>query len=98
MAIYPHAVFISVKKKVNIDVLLERLLEFKRKSNIETELIIPEELQNLVSFLHEKAEILEEKYDSKNKQNVMRLQIPRKLYPGVLKQIKNYRLLEYINK
>jgi GTP-binding protein HflX len=97
LAIYPHAVFISAKEKLNINSLLERLDEFINKSSFFTELSIPIQMNNLLSFLHNNAQIVEENFDYEKGEKRLRLNIPKQFLQAVVKQIDDFRLLEYIH-
>jgi 50S ribosomal subunit-associated GTPase HflX len=98
LELYPHAVFISAKEKEGLSALLERFDEFIQKSSIFVELNVPNQMENLLRFLRQNAEIIEENENPGKDENTLRLHISRQLYPAVIKQIENYHLLKYIHK
>ncbi len=95
---YPDSVFISALKDKNFEDLNSKFEEYAQKSKIISTLHIPLNLQNLVSFIYQNAEVLEIKYDENHNENIMKIKINRQLYPNIKKQIEIYKIKEYIHK
>ncbi|MCF7859499.1 MAG: GTPase HflX [Candidatus Cloacimonetes bacterium] len=95
---YPDSVFISAKNGEGLEKLQAKIEEFVQKSKINTELHIPAELPNLLSFLHKNAEIEVSEFRDTTKTFLVKLKISGQLLEGVKKQIADYKLLKYINK
>ncbi|OQX71296.1 MAG: GTPase HflX [Candidatus Cloacimonas sp. 4484_275] len=96
--LYPDSVFISAKENVGITDLVEKLEEFCERLKKLTTIRVPIQLQSLISFIHKNAEILEENFNMKDNEQVMRVKIPRRLFPKIQEQIINYKIKEFINK
>jgi GTP-binding protein HflX len=95
---YPHAVFISAKSGEGMDTLYQKLEEFSVKIKKTATIHIPIKLQNLISFVHDNAKIIDSRYDDEKGEMIMRVKIDRQLYPNIEKQIQDYKMYEYINK
>lgn len=95
---YPHAVFISAKSGEGMDILYQKLEEFSVKIKKTATIHIPIKLQNLISFVHDNAKIIDSRYDDEKGEMIMRVKIDRQLFPNIEKQIKDYKMYEYINK
>lgn len=96
--LYPDSVFISAKENVGITDLVEKLEEFCERLKKLTTIRVPIQLQSLISFIHKNAEILEENFNMKDNEQVMRVKITRRLFPKIQEQIINYKIKEFINK
>lgn len=94
---FPDSVFISALSGIGLESLDHKIQEFFRLRKRSQILKIPLALTNLIKFLRENAEVIDEKADLTEKVNVMEVKISRKLYPNVIKQIEDYKLKEYIN-
>ena len=94
---YPDSVFISAKTGAGIDKLNEKIEEFIQRSKKCVELEIPIEMQSLILFLHKNAEIIENKYNKTTNSQDLKLKISRQLLEGIKKQIKDFKLLKFIN-
>jgi len=94
---YPDSVFISAKTGEGIDHLLIKIEEFIQRSKKDIELEVPAEMQNLISFLHKNAEIIENKYNKSTNSQLLKLKISGQLLEGIKKQIEDYNLLKFIN-
>ncbi len=95
---YPDSVFISAKTGEGLDQLLKKIEDFLQKCKRYIELEVPVEMQNLISFIHKNAEIIESRFDKRTNSQVLKLKISRQLIEGIKKQIEDYKLLKYINK
>jgi len=95
---YPDSVFISAKTGEGLDQLLKKIEDFLQKCKRYIELEVPVEMQNLISFIHKNAEIIENRFDKRTNSQVLKLKISRQLIEGIKKQIEDYKLLKYINK
>ncbi|MDA3813132.1 MAG: 50S ribosome-binding GTPase, partial [Candidatus Cloacimonetes bacterium] len=60
---YPDSVFISAKTGEGLDHLHEKIKDFVQRSKKYLDLEVPADMQNLMSFLHKNAEIIESKYN-----------------------------------
>ena len=96
--LYPDSVFISALKNKGIQDLIEKIEEFCKRVKKLTTLKVPIQLQNLISFIHENAEIIDENFNIKDNEQIMKVRIPRKLFPKIQQQIVNYKIKEFINK
>ena len=94
---FPDSVFISAKTGEGIDKLNGKIEEFIQKSKKCVELEIPIEMQSLILFLHKNAEIIENKYKKTTNSQTLKLKISRQLLEGIKKQIKDFKLLKFIN-
>ncbi len=95
---YPDSVFISAKTGEGIDELHEKIEEFVQRYKKVITLEVPADMQNLMSFLHKNAEIIESKYNERTNLQTLKLKISGQLLAGIKKQIEDYKLLKYINK
>ncbi len=93
---YPDSVFISAKTGEGLDELHEKIEEFVQRYKKVITLEVPAEMQNLMSFLHNNAEIIDSKYDERTNSQILKLKISGQLLAGIKKQIEDYRLLKYI--
>ena len=98
LELYPDSVFISAKEDSGIENLIDKLEEFNRHMKKVTTLSIPIQLQSLISFIYKNAEIIEENFNMKDNEQIMKVKISRKLFPKIQRQIINYKIKEYINK
>ncbi|MDP8204597.1 MAG: GTPase HflX, partial [Candidatus Tenebribacter mawsonii] len=94
---YPDSVFISAITGDGIDKLFIKIEEFLQRSKQNIELEVPQEMHNLISFLHKNSEIIEDKYIESSNSHLYKLKISRQLLEGIKKQIKDYKLLKFIN-
>ncbi len=94
---YPDSVFISAKTGEGIDKLHEKIEEFIQRSKKYIELEVPVDMQNLISFIHKNAEIIESNYNKTTNSQALKLKISRQLLEGIKKQIEDYKLLKFIN-
>jgi len=94
---YPDSVFISAKTGEGIDQLYSKIEEFLQRSKKCVDLEIPFEMQNLMSFLQNNAEIIESKYNKTTNSHTLKLKISRQLLDGIKKQIEDFNLLKFIN-
>ena len=93
---HPDSIFISAKNNEGIDVLIEKIEEFVNEIKKEIILKIPAQLQKLISFIYENAEVLDDKYENKTNEQVLKLKIDRQLLPGIKKQVEDFKLKEYL--
>jgi len=93
---HPDSIFISAKNNEGIDILIEKIEEFVKRIKKEIILKIPAQLRKLISFIYENAEVLDNQYENKSDEQVLRLIIDRQLLPGIKKQVENFRLKEYL--
>ncbi|MBT5420973.1 MAG: hypothetical protein HOK80_08775 [Candidatus Cloacimonetes bacterium] len=77
--------------------MLIKIEEFIQRSKKNIELEVPAEMQNLISFLHKNAEIIENKYNKSTNSQLLKLKISGQLLEGIKKQIEDYNLLKFIN-
>ena len=94
---YPDSVFISAITGDGIDKLFIKIEEFLQRSKQNIELEVPQEMHNLISFLHKNSEIIEDKYIESSNSHLYKLKISRQLLEGIKKQIEDYKLLKFIN-
>jgi GTP-binding protein HflX len=95
---YPDSVFISARSGQGLEQLQQKIDYFLEKHKLFRELDIPIQMQSLINFLHEHAEVISEKYDSEANSMKMKVKISRQLFPNIKNQIENFRLMKYINK
>ncbi len=93
---YPDCVFISAKYEKGLEELSKKVEEFVVKSKVTVTLEIPAELQNLVSFIHDNAEVIDDYYNTESKVQSMKIKITRQLLPNIKKQIEDFNLKKYI--
>jgi 50S ribosomal subunit-associated GTPase HflX len=91
-------VFISARSGQGLEQLQQKIDYFLEKHKLFRELDIPIQMQSLINFLHEHAEVISEKYDSEANSMKMKVKISRQLFPNIKNQIENFRLMKYINK
>ncbi|MCK4654868.1 MAG: hypothetical protein KAU01_10530, partial [Candidatus Cloacimonetes bacterium] len=89
---YPDCVFISAKYEKGLEELYKKVEEFVIKSKVTVTLEIPAELQNLISFIHDNAEIIDDYYNTESKVQSMKIKINRQLLPNIKKQIEDFNL------
>jgi len=82
---YPDSVFISAKTGEGIDQLYSKIEEFLQRSKKCIDLEIPFEMQKLMSFLQNNAEIIESKYNKTTNSHALKLKISRQLLDGIKK-------------
>ena len=95
---FPDSVFVSAKMNVGLEKLIDKIEEFLRKSKKITTLEVPCELQNLISFVYENSEVLENTYRESENIQSMKVKISRKLLTNIQKQIADFNFKKYINK
>lgn len=95
---YPDSVFISARTGIGLSDLQKKIEYFLDKSKLVEDVEVPMEMQNLINFLHDRAEVISEKYDNKSNSMKLKLKISRQLFPNIKKQIEDFKLLQYINK
>lgn len=95
---YPDSVFISAKTGEGLDHLRKKIKDFVQRCKKYLNLEVPADMQNLMSFLHKNAEIIECKYNKATNSQALKLKISRQLIDGIKKQIEDYKLIKYINK
>ena len=95
---HPDAIFISAKNNEGIDVLIEKIEDFVNKMKREMILKIPAQLRKLISFIYENAEVLDDKYENRSNEQILKLKINKQLLSGIKKQIDDYKLKEFFNR
>ncbi|HLF20565.1 MAG TPA: GTPase HflX, partial [Bacteroidota bacterium] len=83
---YPHSVFISASRGINILGLKESLVRLLHDEFVENELKVSQQHQKLISRLYEEGEILEVKYE--NNSVLMRIRLPRKDTDRIMQLVK----------
>lgn len=89
---YPDSVFISAKTGEGLDELYEKINLFTIKNLKTVTLTIPIEMQNLVSFIFDNAEVLEDDFNPENNMRKITIKISRQLLPNIKKQIEDFNL------
>ena len=89
---YPDSVFISAKTGEGLDELYEKINLFTIKNLKTVTLTIPIEMQNLVSFIFDNAEVLEDDFNPDNNMRKITIKISRQLLPNIKKQIEDFNL------
>ncbi len=89
---YPDSVFISAKTGEGLDELYEKINLFTIKNLKTVTLTIPIEMQNLVSFIFDNAEVLEDDFDPESNMRIMTIKITRQLLPNIKQQIEDFNL------
>ena len=95
---YPDSIFISAKNGEGMEMIVEKMREFVVKNNVVITLEVPVKLSNLISFIYDNAEVLEEDFDTETNMRIMKIKIARQLLPNIKKQIEDFKLIKYINK
>ena len=89
---YPDSIFISAKNGEGMDKLVEKMGEFIIKNSVVITLEVPVELPNLISFIYDNAEVLEEDFNPENNMRTVTIKITRQLLPNIKKQIEDFNL------
>lgn len=89
---YPDSIFISAKNGEGMEMLVEKMGEFVIKNSVIITLEVPVELPNLISFIYDNAEVLEEDFNSEINTRILKIKIARQLLPNIKKQIKDFNL------
>ncbi len=89
---YPDSVFISARTGEGLDELYEKIKLFTIKNLKTVTLTIPIEMQNLVSFIFDNAEVLEDDFDPESNMRILTIKISRQLLPNIKKQIEDFKL------
>ncbi len=95
---YPDSIFISAKNGEGMEELIEKMSEFVIKKSVVVTLEVPVKLSNLISFIYDNAEVLEEDFNPENNMRIVTIKITRQLLPNIKKQIEDFKLIKYINK
>ncbi len=95
---YPDSIFISAKNGEGMEELIEKMSEFVIKKSVVITLEVPVKLSNLISFIYDNAEVLEEDFNPENNMRIVTIKIARQLLPNIKKQIEDFKLIKYINK
>ncbi len=98
MRTYIDAVFISAREDLGFERLFDKIEEYFLRRKVDLEVIIPVEMQSLISFMYDKTEILTEKLDRNKENYILKVKTTRQLYSSIQKQIDDYKLKQYINK
>jgi hypothetical protein len=53
---------------------------------------VPVKLSNLISFIYDNAEVLEEDFNPENNMRIVTIKITRQLLPNIKKQIEDFNL------
>ncbi|MBL7149350.1 MAG: GTPase HflX [Candidatus Cloacimonetes bacterium] len=89
---YPDSIFISAKNGEGMDKLVEKMSEFVIKKSVVITLEVPVELPNLISFIYDNAEVMEEDFNSEINTRILKIKIARQLLPNIKKQIEDFNL------
>lgn len=95
---YPDSIFISAKNGEGLEELIEKMSEFVIKKSVVITLEVPIKLSNLISFIYDNAEVLEEDFNPENNMRIVTIKIARQLLPNIKKQIEDFKLIKYLNK
>ncbi|MCD4652135.1 MAG: GTPase HflX [Candidatus Cloacimonetes bacterium] len=83
----PHALFISARCDENLNPLFEKIKYFlSHKKTLET-FYIPAIMKNLVAYLFENTEVIEDNWDEKSEKHVLVVRVLKKMVPGIQRQI-----------
>jgi len=94
---YPDCVFISALNGDGIKELCSHLSFFIDERHGVRQLVIPEKLTDLLTFIRNSGTIFIEEYDAKNKQHKLDVKMSDSIYKNVISQVEKYHLLNYIN-
>ena len=94
---YPDCVFISALNGDGINELCSHLSFFIDERHGVRQLVIPEKLTDLLTFIRNSGTIFIEEYDAKNKQHKLDVKMSDSIYKNVISQVEKYHLLNYIN-
>jgi GTP-binding protein HflX len=89
---YPDSIFISAKNGEGMEELIEKMSEFVIKKSVVITLEVPVKLSNLISFIYDNAEVLEEDFNPENNMRIVTIKITRQLLPNIKKQIEDFNL------
>jgi GTP-binding protein HflX len=89
---YPDSIFISAKNGEGMEMLVEKMSEFIIKKSVVITLEVPVKLSNLISFIYDNAEVLEEDFNPENNMRIVTIKIARQLLPNIKKQIEDFKL------
>ena len=89
---YPDSIFISAKNGEGMEILVKKMSEFVIKKSVVITLEVPVKLSNLISFIYNNAEVLEEDFNPENNMRIVTIKIARQLLPNIKKQIEDFNL------
>lgn len=94
---YKNCVFVSALDKTNLDDLYDKIDLYLQKRKLRRVYKVPVQMQRLISFLHEKSQILHDDYDETSNSFEFEVLIDYKYLKDIQTQIENFKLKEYIN-
>jgi len=95
---YPNSVFISAKFDEDLKKVSKLILTYLNNVKYEETVKIPLEMEKLIDFIMQQADVKEKTIDQENSTVTMRIQTKKELLANIRKQIKDYKQIKYINK